>query len=387
MRADWQLGRVVNRSALGPAGTVLSRNNGESREVHRLEDHPGWLLKVYRPGARTVQADRTLDWLVSLIDKLSPAERQRIRDGAAWPVCRVVDSNQRTVGVVFQEAPTWFRTRLRVGPGHSTEDVLQVDWLCMPAAACRRRGLPFLDFDQRLAVCRSLIEVAAVLEKHDAVYGDWSYRNAFWSVTERSGFLIDVDSCGYRSRKAVQTQAWRDPLLNGSPTIDVTTDRYGSALLVARCLTAERDRSALLPALRTVTSDEGQPGLYQVLHASLAAPTRADRPPIKNLLSQLNTRSSPVSPTSGLLPGANVAGWERPQVHTTRGRRISPPDQANPVETSTSPQTRPPVRPPARPPVRPLNWRDEFATAILDHPIWTGFVVAAALIILFLLIL
>lgn len=331
MSAEWPLGRVLNLRELGPIGAVISRNDGESLEVCRLQDHPGWLLKRYRLGARPVRADQTLDRMISLPDSMSDADVSRIRDAAAWPVCRVVDSNQRTVGVVFREAPAWYRARFTVGPERSTESVLRLDWLCKPAEACNRRGLPFFDFGQRLEVCRSLVGVAAVLERHTVVYGDWSYRNAFWSITERSGFLIDMDSCGFGSRSAMQSPTWQDPSLNGRPMVDVTTDRYGVALLVARCLTAERDRAALLPKLWEVANAEDHTDLYDVVCRALTA-TPEHRPRIDELLDRLGTARSRESDALSLPPGANVEKWvlARPPVYAGGGTPTPPRQPAAP---------------------------------------------------------
>jgi hypothetical protein len=282
---------------------------------------------------------------------MSAADVSQIQDAAAWPVCRTVDSNQRTVGVVFREAPAWYCARFTVSPERSIESVLRLDWLCQPAAACSRRGLPFFDFGQRLEVCRSLVGVAAVLERHEVVYGDWSYRNAFWSITERSGFLIDMDSCGFGSRSAMQSPAWRDPSLNGKPMVDVTTDRYGVALLVARCLTAERDRTTVLPELRRVTDTEGLADLYDVVRRALTA-APGDRPRIEELLDHLGPTRSRKSEAPLLPPGANVEKWvrARPPAYAGGGSSAPPrrpvplrvPVASTPATARRSPAPTPP---------------------------------------------
>src|SRR5262249_40090290 len=155
--------------------------------IYRLHAHPGWLAKIYKSPQDAEQA-ADLDQLIALPQNAPTGDRDVIRSHASWPVARVIDQQGRRVGCVLPEAPVTYRTKLG-----EEERFLEVDLLAKPAEAFPRRGLVAPSYEKRVKVCASIASVAAVLERNALVYSDWSYSNAFWSTTEYTAYVIDMD--------------------------------------------------------------------------------------------------------------------------------------------------------------------------------------------------
>jgi hypothetical protein len=63
----WPAPHVVSLSEAGPRGTALSLDDGESRGIYPLVDHPGWLVKIYKTPQDAAESAR-LDWLIAVPD-------------------------------------------------------------------------------------------------------------------------------------------------------------------------------------------------------------------------------------------------------------------------------------------------------------------------------
>ncbi|WP_328618432.1 hypothetical protein OHS18_22855 [Amycolatopsis sp. NBC_00355] len=344
------LASVTQRTGLGRLGTPVATDEGESLSIRPLTDQPDLLFKEYRPGIFGPEDDKRIDRLVGLPRRLSQRDRATLTVSSCWPVSRVVDG-VRTVGVVFPRAPGKYTASLQLATGQSAPKPLPVDWLAKPAAKQRERGLPSPTFKQRLTVCRDLTAVAAVLESEGLVYGDWSYANAFWSTSDFSGYLIDVDTCAFDSRPWVRTPNWEDPLTPQSVLVDNRTDRYRLALLVARCLTGEREQADARRQVVLISRREGQSHLGEILNRTLTASSRTARPSIAEIHAALGRPSAPVS--SGSTTGsANVRGWT--DIKKVQQKAMQPPASPRPApppppRAATRPSTAPRtgVTPPA----------------------------------------
>jgi hypothetical protein len=267
--AGWNGRPVVGLSELEPLGPPVSEGAGESLGIYPVPRAPGWLVKLYNRPGDAAERDR-LDWLIALPDRIPPADRDVLRRNTSWPVARVTDRFGPAAGVVLPMAPVCFGT---------TGRYLEVDVLAKPDHAIARRGLPVPAPHDRLAICTSLAATGAALERQSLVYSDWSYSNAFWSPTERAAYLIDVDGVGLRAKPNLHQPNWQDPLTGSDRLADGYTDRYRLALLVARCLTGQRDVFAVLAALNAM------PGLRAgaVLLDILMADERMRRPTVSAL--------------------------------------------------------------------------------------------------------
>ncbi|MER7182895.1 hypothetical protein ABT404_26070 [Streptomyces hyaluromycini] len=280
----WVLPRTVSVSDLGPLADPISEHNGQAVAVRPLANHPGWLAKLYRPDQHPEDAQR-LDLLISAPGTLPEADRAVLYAGTCWPAARIHEPGNPAVGCVIPTAPEQYRAELRRGK-FGERRFVEIDWLAKSDESNRGVGLPPLGLAGRLAACRQLTELAAILESLGLVYSDWSFSNAFWSPAQRSVYLIDVDGCQPEKMPDIHQPNWADPLTPPGTDADEYTDRYRLGLLVAKCMTGQRDARAF----HTVAASpwENQPAVSEVLLDMLLATDRERRPSAAQLNQALN---------------------------------------------------------------------------------------------------
>ncbi|GAA2633212.1 hypothetical protein [Paractinoplanes durhamensis] len=306
----WPLPAAVDLATLGPLAASISLGAGQSTGIHPVPGHDGWLVKLYHKPADT-DAATCLDWLIALPATMPPADRDLVAAAMSWPVAAVVDGG-KTIGCILPQAPAKFRA---TRPPDDTERYLEIDWLARPAASFTRRGLAPPTYRERLRVGHDLVAVCALLGRYGLVYSDWSYSNAFYSTTDHSAYVIDVDGCGRHRMTNIFQPNWEDPHTPRSSPADITTDRYRVALLVARLLTGERAVVHVLHAL----GDLSDPALTEILRDSLLATTPAQRPAAATLLAVLDGRPYLRMPVDRmpLPPRPAVAAVPTQPVHAT----------------------------------------------------------------------
>ncbi|SFB84647.1 hypothetical protein [Streptomyces aidingensis] len=287
----WPLPAVVPLAVLGPLDTPLSKGDGQSRMVSPLKNHDGWLAKLYQSPLGAGDAGR-LDALIALPGAAREADRELLRTATSWPVARITGGAAETVGCVIPAAPAGYRFGIRTSAGRATEKYLDIDWLARPGEALSARAIPAPSDAERLRVCRSVVAVAACLERHGIVYSDWSYSNTFWDPLAHTAFVIDVDGCGPARVSNVFQPNWEDPLTARTVPADGATDRYRVALLVARCLTGEREVLRVLHAIAPAAARAGVPDAGEMLLDMLLAQERRLRPTLDSLLAALEGRSA-----------------------------------------------------------------------------------------------
>jgi hypothetical protein len=232
-------------------------------------------------------------------------------------------------------APEQYRCELRRG-GFSERRFVEIDWLAKSDESIWGIGLPYPGFEGRLAACRRLTELAAILESLGLVYSDWSFSNAFWSPEQRSVYLIDVDGCQPHKMPDIHQPNWADPLTPQGTDADEYTDRYRLGLLVAKCMTGRRDAHAF----HTVAAShwQNQPAVSDVLLDMLLATDRERRPSAAQLNLALNggpyLRTVPRPTLTALppLPRTNP----QPRVDTGTAGKTSEP---TPAEANRTPET------------------------------------------------
>jgi hypothetical protein len=303
--------RVVPVSALRE-GETLSSGTGQSRKVCTLANHPGWLIKEYWSEMPASEVER-LDRLIGLPASMGPPERALVETSTSWPVARVVDG-PRTVGVCLPTAPASFFAPLRSVNGNKRRKEVRIDLLALSDDRIGRLGLAAPTLPDRIAVCATLGAVGALLERHGLVYLDWSYGNAFWGCTTRGAYVIDVDGCSFGPRLQIETPGWMDPLVPRQTMAGNGVDRYRLALLVARCLTAERDLPAVCDAVDRLAAAPSTADVGRHLIGALTAGHMTDRPSLRALAEVLAAAASPVprqrygSPDRELT-ASGVIGW------------------------------------------------------------------------------
>lgn len=317
----WPVGPQLSVSEAGKLGDALSAGDGESQGIYPLTQHPGWLAKIYKKPQSPNEIAR-LDWLISVPDRASSGDRELLRRNTCWPVARLTDDFGRGVGCVLPVAPEKYRGRI----GAAEPRYLEVDLLAKPDDFLRRRRMQVPSWYDRVRVCECITAIGSVLERHSLVYSDWSYSNAFWCPADNSVYLIDVDGVAYRAKPNLSQPNWDDPLTSGPAPADMYTDRYRIALLVARCLTGERDHDR---AVHGVARTAGG-GVTDLLLDVLLAVERVRRPPVSALHAALTG-----------LPYVRVPLHRRP---------MPPPPSSAPRRQHPGPRYQPPVSPVARPP-------------------------------------
>ncbi|MFJ3797477.1 hypothetical protein ACIPSJ_14400 [Streptomyces sp. NPDC090088] len=350
----WELPRAVGVDELGPLAEPISEHNGQAVAVRPLEDHPGWLAKLYRPDQHPEDA-RRLDLLIAAPGTLPEAERAALYAGTCWPAARIHGPGNPAVGCVIPMAPEQYRAELRRG-AFSERRFVEIDWLAKSDESIRGIGLPSPGFAGRLDACRRLTELAAILESLGLVYSDWSFSNAFWSPDRRSVYLIDVDGCQSKKMPDIHQPNWADPLTPPGTDADEFTDRYRLGLLVAKSMTGQRDARVF----HTVAGShwQNQPAVSEVLLDMLLAADRERRPSAAQLHQALNSgpylRTVP-RPTRTALPPLPPAGA------ATAVRKHKP----APVEAASAP-TAPTVEKPSS----------------TSHDVWIVVLVVAVILLL-----
>lgn len=231
--------RALRLEQLGPLGKDVSQNDGESRRVSHLLDHPGWLLKEYNAPLGGNDAER-LQRLVRLPAEMGIADLDLVDRSSAWPTAQVTDEAGTTVGTLLPLAPSGFSSMTRVGPTRTQLRQLEIDLLALTSDEQRSRDLQPQSLQDRLAVCTSITAVASLFERFDLVYLDWSYSNVLWSNVSHVGYVIDVDGTSFGPRLQIESPNWADPLVPRGTLAGMEVDRYRVALLAARCLTGCR---------------------------------------------------------------------------------------------------------------------------------------------------
>ncbi|MFQ3558678.1 hypothetical protein QZN11_18005 [Streptomyces gramineus] len=311
---------------------------GQAHTVERLADHPGWVAKLYKSPMGPQEAV-TLGRLVKLPRSMTEADRGALDRGAAWPVSRITDGS-RTVGVVMAEAPARFYVPFNLRGGRrSGPRELQLDHLVKDSAYLEDIGVQPPTRQRRLEIACRFLELGAVLERHDVVYGDWSYRNALWDQDSDSVYLLDIDSCGIGTRPWIASPDWSDPAFPEGTPLTVPTDRYRMALLTLRCITGARGEP--LESLSRLERDWSASDTFpELLRQALDRGDLRQRPGTATLLKALRSPDGTGSQTD-VAPGSNVTGFRpvrhRPAPQTEDGTATA----AAPPTPSPAPQPQP----------------------------------------------
>jgi hypothetical protein len=311
--------RRVERTLLGALSEPMG-SPGQCLAVYRLLDHPGWLYKAYRPEQLREADELRLSRLIALPDKLTSADRLLLSGHSCWPRSQVLDG-RRTVGVLIPEAPARYFARLRSPDGTSERGALLLTQLAATEDSFQRVGLTTPTLAQRLTACEGLIRIGDLLERHGLVYGDWGYKNIFWSQDDHSVYFIDVDACSFGSQPWVESFGFADPFTPDGQPVDTFTERFRCAIAVAACLTGNRAPAKAISGLAQLSGDDRIYRLAPILRQIAACPTRSDRLPIAELrkaLSPLAAGNSAATPLKN--DGTNIISWEPVEPAPARGQ-------------------------------------------------------------------
>lgn len=388
MSVGWASGSIPEEDA-GPLGDMIAENNGESRFVCRLADHPGWLYKKYQsrlpiPGAKRLAA------LIELPQTMTPADKALVERQTSWPAARVTGSAGETLGVIMPEAPEKFSaTRTIPATGRQKTGPLTIDLLASSEDKQEKLGLPRQSLDDRLAVSRSLVAVADLFERYELVYLDWSYANAFWSIGDHSVYVIDLDGASIGPRKQIQSPNWDDPLVSFGTLAGNESDRYRVALLVARCLTGLRPGDGDLDATLAALGGNRDPGfgwLIYRLRETLSAGGIKQRPSLSDLKDALTRpRTQETPPVSNpRITWEPIAPRGGPGRTPSAGTQTGTAKQGWPGATASSPTGRATGATVHTPPPPPVPKQNSVASTVLKG---MGIVMSGLLGLYFLILL
>ncbi len=392
------VGRVVQQAQLGALGENLGENNGESRRVCRLKKYSGWIFKEY-PKPVSAPGVQRLNRLIQLPGQMTTTDKVLVDAHTSWPATRVVDAQQKTIGVLMPLAPSSFSTSRQLPSGRSEPRMLEVDVLALTEARQQHIKLPPQSLANRISICASIAAVGALFERQSLVYLDWSYANVFWSLGDHSAYVIDLDGSSFGPRAQIQSPNWADPLVPRGHRAGNESDRYRVALLIARCLTGMR---ANLTETRSGLSDLRVRGgaigeVAGLLIRALNARSTAERPSIAEISLALEAAKwqalRPDVPQISWSGPGGVTGWKRVGAGNSTAKtkatvppppiRTSPPIPRPTVtpQTTTSPTSifGRASRPSNNTPVRPQN-------AMPARPTSGGGGVIAAVLILILIV-
>ncbi|MEU6773425.1 hypothetical protein [Streptomyces sp. NPDC046759] len=218
-----------------PLGTLRLGDkvgDGGQGEVFEVGGGERLLYKSYRQ-PHMVDGDE-LAGLVALRQGLGAAERARLEQETAWPLCRVVDGG-RVSGFLMHRAPDSMTWRTSRGDTRLTE----LSYLLRPPKAAWQ-AVPQPTPAERFALVLAMVELFSRLHALGLVVGDVSQANVLWTVRPAPAvYLLDCDGARLAGRAPVLDQAdtpdWLDPLAPpGVVTVD--SDRYKVALVVGRVL-------------------------------------------------------------------------------------------------------------------------------------------------------
>jgi hypothetical protein len=310
--SDWPYAGEVALDQVARQGRSLGMNGGDAHVVYEIADHPGWVAKLYKQSMLSLEADN-LRKLIELPGSMSGSDLARVDSCTAWPTARILE-NGATVGVVMAKAPDYFFVEFKLRANRvGVAEVLPIDWLIGDEANLARQDIKIPAADVRQHIAREFLAVGELLERHNVVYGDWSYRNSLWSPGDGQVFLLDMDSGRLGRRRWVESPQWEDPLypVSTRKPLDCFNDRYKLAVLAVRCITGARgdpiQALSRLPA-RLRSSEFGA-----TLHTALTTSSAQQRPTAGELLDAL--RSVPPVHLYRAPAGSNVTG-QRPVRHT-----------------------------------------------------------------------
>jgi hypothetical protein len=346
-------GPRTDRATLGRLGTPIG-SPGQCKAVYPLLDHTGMLFKEYRPSQIKDADEIRLARLVALPDRLAAADRDLLLRGTCWPRTQVIEGG-RTVGVVIPSAPRRYYEALSDPEGGREVVPLLLTHLAMPNSAFPPVGLRVPSLETRLAVCTDLIAIADLFERHGLVYGDWGYKNIFWSQRDSSVYVIDVDACSFGPQPWVESFGFADPFTPANQPVDTYTDRFRCAIAVAACLFGDKDPQSAVSGLMALRgTDDRVEHLKTVVRQMATARDRTQRLPISHLQNALSgagtatTNTGPATPNDTTPEEApdemGIVGWEEVEPLPPLGPLIH---KSAPRPTPTgSPSTRPrPTRP------------------------------------------
>lgn len=265
-----------------------------------LPEDPGgkWVYKKFRSKVRPVMP-YGLRSLVKLFEGFEPKQRLAFEKTFNWPVRVVIDDGDGAAGVILPLLSDELFVDLHLSSGATKRKPAELQFLFQTSAYCAKVGIPFLDDQQRRAICRSLCYAMGLLDRVGVVYGDLSARNVLYRISPRPGVkLVDCDAVRPHGSAAALGQQphspdWEPPEAiaakqrrdsRGYSIQSKETDRYKLGLAILRILTPGQGCAENIDPL--AARQQLPMNLYTLLQRSLSDDPHA-RPTAKTWYEEL----------------------------------------------------------------------------------------------------
>lgn len=235
-------GELIDKAALGAMEYIAEGGQGRIYRCTqlRLPDYPGPLAyKEFKPGQLSPAG---LEAIIGVRSRLDDDTRHRLDTLTTWPI-RLVRDGGPVVGLLMPLIKDEF---VHVGlsmTGSPMRKEREIQYLFLAADRLERLGFPRVNLYQRFAICLRLAQAFEILSANNVVYGDFSAKNALFSLgpgrRDAAAILVDCDAVRVKGTMSAVPQLnspdWEPP---GEERTRLTThtDLYKYALFVLRCL-------------------------------------------------------------------------------------------------------------------------------------------------------
>lgn len=277
-------GQLIDKADLGAMEYIAEGGQGRIYRCPqlRLPDYAGALAyKEFKPGQLSPAG---LEAIIGMRSRLAEPTRQRLDALTTWPI-RLVRDGGLVTGLLMPLIKDEFVHVGRSLTGSPLRKEREIQYLFLAADRVERLGFPRVNLYQRFAICLRLAEAFAILSANSVVYGDFSAKNALFSVgpgrRDANAILVDCDAVRVKGTMSAVPQLnspdWEPP---GQERARLTTqtDAYKYALFVLRCLSPGPNASTARDPRRV--DDLLGPTGRQLLRAALGSDPAA-RPPAK----------------------------------------------------------------------------------------------------------
>lgn len=192
-------------------------------------------------------------------DSLADEDRARVRLYTVWPQGLVLDTGAAQ-GIIMKLVPDTFFFDLQLpGTGTGSRQLLELQYLMLPAARASARGVPAFSDEERVRFIKRTLEALAFLHRIGVVVGDFSPKNLLASNPDRVGsagvrrFLpkfLDVDAfrfdAGVPPIRQFHTPSWFPPetraaehrlaalVQRGAPAFEIAQARAAAGVQTTR---------------------------------------------------------------------------------------------------------------------------------------------------------
>jgi hypothetical protein len=320
-------GELIDKAALGAMEYIAEGGQGRIYRCTqlRLPDYDGAL--AYKEFKSQQFSASGLEAIIGVRSRLDEATRHRLDALTTWPT-RLVRDGGPVVGLLMPLIKDEFVHVGRSLTGSPMRKEREIQYLFLAADRLERLGFPRVNLYQRFAICLRLAQAFEILGANNVVYGDFSAKNALYSVgpgrRDAAAILVDCDAVRVTGTMSAVPQLnspdWEPP---GDERTRLTTqtDLYKYALFVLRCLSPGSQASTARDPRRAddILDAHGQGMLRAALGSNPAA-----RPSATAWVQYFTARLAANGPGPGTAAGTSGVGAPAAPASGTSGAGAAP---------------------------------------------------------------